>query len=110
MAVPASGRYQIVPVSNNLTYYFVYGYVHNTATESVAGQPNNLLNCSARVEQLNRLCYGGTILLRVFQSVDKQHIAAVLASTDGNVTRAAEILRVDRVTVYKKIKKCALRT
>ena len=41
--------------------------------------------------------------------VEKQHIAAVLASTDGNVKRAAEILQVDRVTVYKKIKKYGLR-
>ena len=41
--------------------------------------------------------------------VEKQHIAAVLASTDGNVTRAAEILQVDRVTVYNKIKKYGLR-
>ena len=41
--------------------------------------------------------------------VEKQHIAAVLASTGGNVTRAAEILQVDRVTVYNKIKKYGLR-
>ncbi|MGA2254792.1 MAG: sigma-54 dependent transcriptional regulator [Thermoguttaceae bacterium] len=42
--------------------------------------------------------------------VEKQHIAAVLASTDGNITRAAEILQVDRVTVYNKIKKYGLRS
>ena len=41
--------------------------------------------------------------------VEKQHIAAVLTSTDGNITRAAEILQVDRVTVYNKIKKYGLR-
>jgi len=41
--------------------------------------------------------------------VEKQHIAAVLSSTDGNVTRAAEILQVDRVTVYNKIRKYGLR-
>ena len=41
--------------------------------------------------------------------VEKQHIAAVLASTGGNITRAAEILQVDRVTVYNKIKKYGLR-
>jgi DNA-binding NtrC family response regulator len=43
------------------------------------------------------------------EEVEKQHIAAVLASTGGNVTRAAEILQVDRVTVYNKIKKYGLR-
>ncbi len=41
--------------------------------------------------------------------VERQHIAEVLASTGGNVTRAAEILQVDRVTVYKKIRKYGLR-
>jgi DNA-binding NtrC family response regulator len=44
------------------------------------------------------------------EEVEKQHIAAVLAGTGGNVTRAAEILRVDRVTVYNKIKKYGLRS
>ena len=44
------------------------------------------------------------------EEIEKQHIAAVLASTGGNVTRAAEILQVDRVTVYNKIKKYGLRS
>lgn len=41
--------------------------------------------------------------------IEKRHIAAVLERTGGNVTRAAEILQVDRVTVYNKIKKYGLR-
>ncbi|NUQ64075.1 MAG: sigma-54-dependent Fis family transcriptional regulator [Pirellulales bacterium] len=41
--------------------------------------------------------------------MEKRHIAAVLKRTDGNITRAAEILKVDRVTVYNKIKKYGLR-
>ena len=47
--------------------------------------------------------------MQSLDEVEKQHIAAVLASTGGNVTRAAEILQVDRVTVYNKIKKYGLR-
>jgi DNA-binding NtrC family response regulator len=43
------------------------------------------------------------------EEMEKQHIAAVLIGTDGNITRAAEILQVDRVTVYNKIKKYGLR-
>ncbi len=43
------------------------------------------------------------------EEVEKQHIAAVLAGTGGNITRAAEILQIDRVTVYNKIKKYGLR-
>ena len=41
--------------------------------------------------------------------MEKRHIAAVLQCTQGNITRAAEILKVDRVTVYNKIKKYGLR-
>ncbi len=41
--------------------------------------------------------------------MEKRHIAAVLERTAGNVTEAAEILKVDRVTVYNKIKKYGLR-
>ena len=41
--------------------------------------------------------------------MEKRHIAAVLERTSGNVTRAAEILKVDRVTVYNKIRKYGLR-
>ena len=41
--------------------------------------------------------------------MEKRHIAAVLERTDGNITRTAEILQVDRVTVYNKIKKYGLR-
>ncbi len=42
--------------------------------------------------------------------MEKRYIAAVLERTGGNVTRAAEILNVDRVTVYNKIKKYGLRS
>ena len=41
--------------------------------------------------------------------MEKRHIAAVLDRTGGNVTRAAEILKIDRVTVYNKIRKYGLR-
>jgi transcriptional regulator with PAS, ATPase and Fis domain len=41
--------------------------------------------------------------------VEKRHIAAVLERTGGNVTQTADILKVDRVTVYNKIKKYGLR-
>jgi DNA-binding NtrC family response regulator len=41
--------------------------------------------------------------------MERRHIAAVLEETGWNITRAAEILEVDRVTVYNKIKKYGLR-
>ncbi len=40
--------------------------------------------------------------------IEKRHIASVLARTDWNITRAADLLGVDRATVYNKIKKYGL--
>jgi DNA-binding NtrC family response regulator len=40
--------------------------------------------------------------------VEKAHVAAILERTGWNVTRAADILGVDRVTVYNKMKKYGL--
>jgi DNA-binding NtrC family response regulator len=37
--------------------------------------------------------------------LEKRHIAAVLGRTDWNITRAAELLGVDRATVYNKVKR-----
>jgi DNA-binding NtrC family response regulator len=41
-------------------------------------------------------------------AMEKCHIADVLRRTDWNITQTARILRVDRVTVYNKIKKYGL--
>jgi transcriptional regulator of acetoin/glycerol metabolism len=40
--------------------------------------------------------------------VERRHVAAVLERTGWNVSRAAELLEVDRVTVYNKMKKYGL--
>ena len=41
--------------------------------------------------------------------VERRHIAAVLKHTGGNVTQAARILDIDRVTLYNKIHKLGLK-
>lgn len=41
-------------------------------------------------------------------SVEKAHIEAMLAKTGWNITRSAEILSIDRVTLYNKIAKYGL--
>jgi len=41
--------------------------------------------------------------------IERAHVQRILDRTDGNVTRAAEILGIDRVTLYNKIKKYGLR-
>ena len=43
------------------------------------------------------------------ETVERLHIAHVLDHTGGNVTQAARILDIDRVTLYNKIKKYHLR-
>ena len=72
----------------------------------VGKPPDHPARGSARCESRSAAtCTAGESLAEM----EKRHIAAVLERTDGNVTRAAEILKVDRVTVYNKIKKYGLR-
>ena len=40
---------------------------------------------------------------------EKHYIQEVLNSTEGNVSRAARILQIDRVTLYNKIRKYNLK-
>jgi DNA-binding NtrC family response regulator len=43
------------------------------------------------------------------ESVEKAHIQEILNETGGNITHAADILRIDRTTLYNKIEKYGLR-
>ena len=43
------------------------------------------------------------------EEIERQHIASVLRQTAGNVTHAARILDIDRVTLYAKIRKYGLK-
>jgi DNA-binding NtrC family response regulator len=40
--------------------------------------------------------------------VERSHVEAILNRTEWNITRAAEVLKIDRVTLYNKIKKYGL--
>jgi DNA-binding NtrC family response regulator len=42
------------------------------------------------------------------QEIEKEHIAAVLDQNHWNISRSAEILQIDRVTLYNKIEKYGL--
>jgi len=42
-------------------------------------------------------------------AIEKKHISYVLAKTDWNISRAAQMLEIDRVTLYNKIKKYGLK-
>jgi DNA-binding NtrC family response regulator len=41
--------------------------------------------------------------------MERHHIAGVLAHTGGNVSQAARVLGIDRVTLYNKMKKYQLK-
>ena len=49
---------------------------------------------------------GGVMTL---EEVEKQQIIKVLQNTEGNVTRAAALLGIDRVTLYNKLKKYGIK-
>jgi DNA-binding NtrC family response regulator len=51
----------------------------------------------------------GTHRRASLEEVEHEHIEAVLADTGGNVSQAARILGIDRVTLYNKMKKYGLR-
>ncbi len=41
--------------------------------------------------------------------IEKKHIEKILVDTDRNVTRAANLLGIDRVTLYNKMKKYGIK-
>jgi transcriptional regulator of acetoin/glycerol metabolism len=47
--------------------------------------------------------------LESLEDVERRHIAHILSKTSWNITQAADILSIDRVTLYNKIKKYQLR-
>jgi len=42
------------------------------------------------------------------QEIEKRHISQVLEATNWNIKEAANILKIDRTTLYNKIKKYKL--
>jgi transcriptional regulator with PAS, ATPase and Fis domain len=46
---------------------------------------------------------------RSLQEVEKAHILAILEESDWNIKKSADILRIDRSTLYSKIKRYGIR-
>ena len=46
---------------------------------------------------------------RALDAIEKEHIERVLAQLQGNVTRSAAALGIDRATLYHKIKRYGIR-
>jgi DNA-binding protein Fis len=52
----------------------------------------------------------GTPPFETLAEVEKRQIREVLNSAGGNKTRAADVLGIDRVTLWRKLKKHGLKT
>jgi transcriptional regulator with GAF, ATPase, and Fis domain len=63
-----------------------------------------LVEPSAALQRLIGEADAGEALKLTLAEVEKRHIQRVLASTDGNKTRAARILGIDTKTLYNKLK------
>ncbi len=46
---------------------------------------------------------------RSLAALEKEHISRVLRECDGNITHAAKVLRIDRATLYNKLRRHGLR-
>jgi transcriptional regulator with PAS, ATPase and Fis domain len=57
-----------------------------------------------RLSETNNIPRSGSLA-----AVEKMHIAQVLEQNNWNISRSAEILEIDRVTLYNKIHKYGLR-
>ncbi|MBK9516848.1 MAG: sigma-54-dependent Fis family transcriptional regulator [Anaeromyxobacter sp.] len=65
------------------------------------------LGLPARAEPGPAAPAGGA--LPSLDAVERRHIAAVLSSTGGNVSQAARVLDIDRVTLYSRMRKYGLK-
>lgn len=63
-----------------------------------------LIETSAALRKMLADTGDGQQLQLPLAEVEKRHILRVLASTDGNKTRAARILGIDTKTLYNKLK------
>ena len=60
------------------------------------------------LEEMDSVGSPDTPEFKTLSEAEKRHIREVLDSTGGNKTRAAEILGIDRVTLWRKLKKHGL--
>jgi len=72
----------------------------------VVGRPPSILpeDLPFRLSEKNNMPRSGSLA-----AVEKLHIAQVLAQNNWNISRSAEILEIDRVTLYNKIHRYNLR-
>ncbi|MBI5584344.1 MAG: sigma-54-dependent Fis family transcriptional regulator [Deltaproteobacteria bacterium] len=76
--------------------------------KAVIGKAALLADSSIRTEdfpaQVRARHYQSSHQPKTLEDMEKEHIMNVLAETEGNQTRASEVLGINRKTLYKKIK------
>ena len=72
----------------------------------VVGKPPSIVpeDLPFRLSEKNDLPHSGSLA-----AVEKAHISRVLEQNNWNISRSAEILEIDRVTLYNKIHKYGLK-
>jgi DNA-binding NtrC family response regulator len=72
----------------------------------VVGKPPAIVpeDLPFRLSDRNNMPHSGSLA-----AIEKMHIAQVLDQNNWNISRSAEILEIDRVTLYNKIHKYGLR-
>ena len=68
-------------------------------------QPHHLPPEVTSVRTIRRPVHTRTPLLRSLKEHERDHILSVLTAVNGNRTRAAEILAIDRVSLWRKLKR-----
>jgi DNA-binding NtrC family response regulator len=69
----------------------------------------NLIDVPDLPSQMRFSALRGTCLTRSLAEVEAEYIRNVLANLNGNKTKAAEILGIDRKTLREKLKKIQAR-
>ena len=67
------------------------------------------LGLSSRAEENSLTCAAPPSGDKSMKAVEKEHMAKILKENDWNIQRSAEILGIDRVTLYNKIRKYELK-
>jgi DNA-binding NtrC family response regulator len=122
-------REDIAPLAKNFLARFAHGMnkpVLSISPEAMAllthyDWPGNVRELQNALERAVLVCRGrqampedlpfhvngakGTPLGKSLADVEKQHVRRVLDESAWNITQAARLLEIDRVTLYNKIKK-----
>jgi len=86
--------------------------LENTIERAIVVTKGNLIKAEdlgVHIRKGKEDASGGIQADKSLKSMEREHILRVLIENDWNILRSAEILSIDRVTLYNKIKKYELK-